>query len=184
MSQPNHKLSEQELLKRYAQDGNLQYLGWALERYTKVLLGIGLKYVKDLHTAQDLVQQVFLKALEKLPHHVTNLGGWLYMVMRNECMDHLRKSPTSLVEDMQEVAQEPISDEVHWERVMREQRALEVLNTLKDEQRISIELFYLKNKSYQDISLHTGWEINEVKSYIQNGKRNLRIKLENDHNQS
>lgn len=169
-------------MQRYAQDRDVQYLGWALERYTTVLLGIGLKYVKNRHTAQDLVQQVFLKALEKLPTRITNLGGWLYMVMRNECMDYLRKSPVTFVEEIKDAAHEPVSEAAHWEQVMKEDKALEVLNTLKAEQRISIELFYLKNKSYQDISSETGWEINEVKSYIQNGKRNLKLRLGNDQN--
>jgi RNA polymerase sigma-70 factor (ECF subfamily) len=49
---------------------------------------------------------------------------------------------------------------------------------LNDEQRICIQAFYLQKKSYQDIAEETKYSIGEVKSYIQNGKRNLKIIME------
>jgi RNA polymerase sigma-70 factor (ECF subfamily) len=52
------------------------------------------------------------------------------------------------------------------------------LPKLKENQRICVELFYLKNKSYQDIANETNFSLNEIKSYIQNGKRNLKLFLE------
>ena len=51
------------------------------------------------------------------------------------------------------------------------------LKTLNKEQKWCVELFYYKNKSYNEIIDITGYTANEVKSHIQNGKRNLKLKL-------
>lgn len=157
-------------------------MGAALERYTKLLLGVGLKYVKDLHTAQDLVQQVFLKALEKLPTGDLNLAGWLYAVMRNECLDYLRKNDsityTAIVELAENVDAETEAAHKHWERVFNEEQLLATLQELNGNQRRALELFYLQNKSYREIAEICSWDLGEVKTHIQNGKRNLKLKLE------
>jgi RNA polymerase sigma factor (sigma-70 family) len=49
------------------------------------------------------------------------------------------------------------------------------IDQLKDEQKECIKLFYLEEKCYQEIAESTSYELKKVKSYIQNGKRNLRI---------
>lgn len=182
MSQSCHRLSEQELLRLYAKKGELDYLGVALQRYTAVLLGVGFKYVQDLTTAEDLVQQVFLKALEKPPKEMTNLGGWLYRVMKNECMDHLKKSKFNFVEEWETTAEESPTEKEHWEQSIREEKMMTLLDTLKTEQTLALKLFYLEGKSYQEIAEQTGWDLKEVKTHIQNGKRNLKIKFENSIN--
>lgn len=57
--------------------------------------------------------------------------------------------------------------------------ALEIaLKELKADQKTCVELFYLKHMSYGDIVDVTGYDLKKVKSYIQNGKRNLKLKLE------
>jgi RNA polymerase sigma-70 factor (ECF subfamily) len=52
------------------------------------------------------------------------------------------------------------------------------LENLDEEQRICLKMFYLEKKSYQEITEFTGYDLNKVKSYIQNGKRNLKIFME------
>ena len=54
----------------------------------------------------------------------------------------------------------------------------EAILLLNEGQRVCIELFYLKNRSYNEIVAATGYSANDVKSYIQNGKRNLKLKME------
>lgn len=179
MAKSYQHLSEGELLRLYSQKGDLEILGVVLQRYTSILLGVGLKYLHNLHSAQDMVQQVFLKALEKPPSSMDNFGGWLYMVMKNECLDLIRKTNVNYVEDMKETAEVPISEEVHWKKSFQEEKMLELMKELKEEQRIALDMFYLKGKSYQDIAVENNWELKDVKSFIQNGKRNLKIKLEN-----
>ena len=51
------------------------------------------------------------------------------------------------------------------------------LEELKEDQKIGIKLFYLESKSYQQIADQTGWDLKKVKSEIQNGKRNLKLKV-------
>ena len=51
------------------------------------------------------------------------------------------------------------------------------MELLNPEQKQTVELFYLQEKSYKEIVDQTGFSMNDVKSYIQNGKRNLKIML-------
>lgn len=171
-------MSESELLERYFLKEDIEALGIALQRYTTTLLGIGLKYIKDIHTVQDIVQQVFIKAIEKMPKQVANLGGWLYMVMRNECLDYLRKTSITFVEEFADNKDDDESIEEHWKKVRYEDAMMQHLEQLKEEHKVALQLFYFKEMSYQEIVDKMGWSINEVKSYIQNGKRNLKNKME------
>lgn len=178
-------ISEKLLLQRYYQTENLEYLGQALQRYTPILLGVAMKYVKQIDIAEDLVQQVFLKALEKLPKQLSNLGGWLYMVLRNECMDYLRRNNTSYQFPSEEYeleipAEDNLEEWQHWQKYTDEQKLLQLIESLKEEQQVCIRLFFLQNKSYVQISEMTGYSFNDVKSHIQNGKRNLKIKFEKE----
>jgi RNA polymerase sigma-70 factor (ECF subfamily) len=52
------------------------------------------------------------------------------------------------------------------------------IETLGDEQKQCVKLFYLQEKCYKEITESTGFDMNKVKSYIQNGKRNLKICME------
>ena len=52
------------------------------------------------------------------------------------------------------------------------------IEELQDEQKQCVELFYIRKKPYQTIVESTGFEMKKVKSYIQNGKRNLKICME------
>lgn len=182
MLRNTNRYTDQELLRKYAEEDDLQYLGAALERYTRLLLGVALKYVQDIHTAQDLVQQVFLKALEKLPKKELNFGGWLYTVMRNECFDYLKKKETTTYAELKDLSDgadgESEAQHKHWERALKEERLLATLQDLKEDQRRALDFFYLQNKSYQEIAEICGWSLGDVKTHIQNGKRNLKIKFE------
>lgn len=183
MAAPAH-IPEVLLLQRYYQTQDVTYLGQALQQYTTILLGVAMKYVKQQAVAEDLVQQVFLKALEKLPAQLTNLGGWLYMVMKHECMDYLRKpahiSNEAHPDYMHALAADEVNDDTHWAITFQEEKIVALIDTLKEEQRTCIRLFFLEHQSYQDIVEKTGYTLNDVKSYIQNGKRNLKIKFEKE----
>lgn len=151
-----------------------------LQRYTLLLLGVAMKYLKDKEQAQDAVQFVFLRSLTHLPDgEIQNFKGWLYVLMRNHCLQKLRdKSYTA-----DETAFMHIADIVtDKEELLRHDYTLEKmseeLNNLSEEQRTCIDLFYLKKRSYQDIMDETGYSFVQVKSYIQNGKRNLKLALQ------
>ena len=172
-------MTDGELLAAYRASGDRSWLGVILERYTLLLLGVCMKYLKDEEAARDMVQQVHLKALtewEKYP--VAYVKSWLYTVARNECLMRLRTSsgriadPDSVLEGLQA---DPSSIELLREKEARLESIEAALALLPEQQRICIERFYLEDRSYREISESTGFSVKEVKSHLQNGKRNLRI---------
>lgn len=155
-------------------------------RYAHLMYGVCLKYYRDREQARDAVLQIFEKLFESLKKHTPeNVKTWLMFVARNHCISDLRKQKVNadrhsefekdeevLLEDDEDIAVEKLVKE---ERLQRLESAI---NALGSEQRTCIELFYLKDKSYREISDITGMTEKQVKSHIQNGKRNLKIILE------
>lgn len=181
MPQPTRyaECSDEELLNVYRQSGDNQVLGFLLQRYTLLLLGVAMKYLKDKDAAQDAVQQVFLKAITHLPQGpVQNFKGWLYILMRNHCLQLLRDKSYKLPEEA--LANVPANsnglEEIKWQEYTLDQMNA-ALAELPEEQQQCVVLFYLKKMSYQQIMDRTGLSFAQVKSYIQNGKRNLKINL-------
>jgi RNA polymerase sigma-70 factor (ECF subfamily) len=178
-----HKhLSDQQLLENFYADRNNEWLGMLLSRYTLLLLGVCMKYLKNEEEAKDSVQQIFLKAITELhKYKVDYFKSWIYMVAKNHCLMKIRDShgkiPVELTERDMSAAKEESdpSDRVqdHAMELMGE-----ALKELSAEQHQCVILFYLQKKSYQQISEETGFTMMQVKSYIQNGKRNLRILIE------
>jgi RNA polymerase sigma-70 factor (ECF subfamily) len=171
--------TDEEILTAFQASGDNNLLGILLQRYTLLLLGVGIKYLKDKDLAQDAVQQVFLKAITHLPKdNIQNFKGWLYVLMRNHCLQVLRDK--HYLTDEQQLNN--LSDAVtNKEEIARKEFALDNINDaleqLEEQQRKSIILFYLKKQSYKQIIEATGYSFEQVKSYIQNGKRNLRLIL-------
>jgi|SRR5690606_36546649 len=106
-------MSDQELLQRYYARGDADLLGILLERYTLILFGVGMKYLKSEVEAEDMVQQVFLKALSEVPkYRIDNFGGWLYLVARNYCLSLLRQKQAYFLSEVPEnIAQPETTDE-------------------------------------------------------------------------
>ena len=174
-------ITDAELLDLYYADKNQEWIGILLERYTILLLGVCMKYLKDETEARDCVQQIFLKVLTEIgKYRIDFFKSWLYMVAKNHCLMRLRekgsKSPKEL-SDHHAVAvdidkQELITNEKTYDLLE------EALNELSEEQKQTVILFYLNKNSYHQVSEKTGFTLMQVKSYIQNGKRNLKILLD------
>jgi len=177
------RLTDQEILKQFYADHNNEWLGALLERYTMLLYGVSMKYLKEPEEARDAVQQIFLKAITELhKYHVSYFSSWLYMIAKNHCLMQLRNRRHGIVVDL---VNEPVS-EINEPDPLQDETLLsdlkEALQHLNPEQKTCIRMFYLEKKSYQTIASETGFSLLQVKSYIQNGKRNLRILLENKTN--
>ena len=168
-------LSDEELLQAYRTGGDNQWLGSLLKRYTALLLGVALKYLKDKNLAEDAVQQVFMKVLTHLPENISNFKGWLYVLMRNHCLQHLRDKTLYTGDDAIAYLQatETDKDEIQWHEHTLQQMN-DAIEELNDEQKTAIVLFYLKKYTYEQIIDQTGYTFMQVKSHIQNGKRNLK----------
>ena len=173
-------LSDEELLSRYRSEGDREWLGGLLQRYTLLLFGVAMKYLQDRDAAEDAVQQVFLKTLTSLPQGaIHNFKGWLYVLMRNHCLQLLRDRSYDTGTDMLErVPAEVGSREELLAREYTLEQLNESLKELHEDQRQALELFYYHKLSYQQIMDRTGYSFMQVKSYIQNGKRNLKMILD------
>ncbi len=173
--------SDEELLIRYKNNPINDVLGEYYIRYGHLAFGVALKYLKNQVEAEDLVMTVFENLPKKLINHsIHNFKSWLYSVVKNECLMRLRKKEysTSGIENELESINELETILLREEQLVLLEKKIEELN---EEQRICIRLFYIERKSYQEISSTIKLEVKKVKSAIQNGKRNLKIKLEGHH---
>jgi len=185
------RLGDIELVSLYKETADKQIVGILYKRYTGFAFSICMKYLKDQDASKDAVMQVFEKLFEDLKRHqVTNFKSWLYSVLKNHCLHIIRDNTLKLakekdaansfelfVENQLHLYQD--NDNGFEERI--ETLEMELCN-LSHEQRVCIELFYLKEKCYQEVAEITGYTMNQVKSHIQNGKRNLKISLQKNEN--
>jgi len=174
--------SDEELLAAYKKSLTTSVLGVLYERYMTLVYGLSLKYLRDEETAKDAVMQIFEELVEKLPsQEVRNFKSWLYVVAKNHCLMQLRKSKQTKQVVFDERFMD-FEDDFHLQKVMDDERIKSRLDNcieqLPPHQRTAIRQFYLEELSYKEISLLTADDIKKVKSFIQNGKRNLKICLE------
>ena len=176
------QLSDAELLQ-LVNSGNRRAEGEVFIRYSPLVLGLCLKYLKNKSDAEDMMMIVFSKLPEKIKSsEIINFKNWLFSVTRNECLMILRKKnmDTSGIDKVLLNTEDSSTNETE-EYFIKEKKLNQLessLKELKEDQRICIEMFYLKNKDYKTISLETTYDLKKVKSLIQNGKRNLKLILE------
>ena len=176
-------ISDQQLLENFYEDKDKQWLGILLQRYTLLLLGVCMKYLKNEEEAKDSVQQVFLKAITELQkYRVDYFKSWIYMVAKNHCLMKLRDKQGRLTVEINEKLVPAHEEEFDKQKFLEDEKTMELLTAslkeLNPEQQQCVTLFYLQKKSYQEISRTTGFSMMQVKSYIQNGKRNLKLLIE------
>ena len=174
-------MSDEELLQRFYHDQDNKWLGILLPRFSLLLFGVCMKYLKNEEDARDCVQQVFLKVINELhKHDVLNFKSWIYMVAKNHCLMRLRNQKNHKVEWNEKFNQ---GEEEHERKqnIIQKEILLDQLHEnilkLKPEQQLCINYFYLQKKSYIEITEITGFSLSQVKSYLQNGKRNLEIMM-------
>lgn len=169
-----------EYWSKYQRTKDSLWIGKILEHYSLILFGVAMRYMKNPEQAKDIVQQVYLIALEKMPTtKIKNIGGWLYIVTKNEALQKLDqlKKETPLVELVQyeNVANQGVDQAKIIDK--KETVLWEAINSLNEDQKFCVVHFFIKNWSYQQIEDTGKYSMKEVKSNIQNGKRNLKIKL-------
>lgn len=178
--------TDQDLLDAFGKKQNLDDLAELYNRYIHLIYGVCLKYLKNKDDAQDAVMQVFEKLIGDVNRfEIKNFKSWLYVYARNFCLMKIRASKGGLsIKDIEtleesmenELSVHPNDDENNLEDNL--QSLEKCIETLIKEQKQCVSLFFLKEMSYKQIVEQTGFEINKVKSYLQNGKRNLKICME------
>jgi RNA polymerase sigma factor (sigma-70 family) len=179
----NH-LSDAELIEQYQRTGDAYYAGELFQRYSHLVFGVSMKYLKNTEESRDAVMNIFEKLLKDLhKHKVVHFKSWLYAVARNHCLMYLRTQKgttffsTENTSEFMEIGydwhpiEEPLPEKVFGK--------LDIcLENLVEEQKKCVQLFFLQEKCYKEVSEITGYEVGKVKSYIQNGKRNLKLCME------
>jgi RNA polymerase sigma factor (sigma-70 family) len=175
-------LSDKELLDQYQTSHNTMWLNVLFKRYSLLVYGVCLKYLKNDTNAQDAAQQIFEKCIIELnKYEVSFFKSWLYQITKNYCFMQLRNNKEFSTDNIQQYQQATDNELLQDEKnnILQKEITLEILHEclaqLPLEQKQTVELFFLQKKSYQQISEILNFNYLQVKSYIQNGKRNLKI---------
>ncbi|MDH5599353.1 MAG: sigma-70 family RNA polymerase sigma factor [Cyclobacteriaceae bacterium] len=182
----DEKNTDEWLVHQYKESESLEILGTLFNRYIHLVYGVCLKYLKNREDSQDEVMQIFEKLATQLKEHdVGNFKGWLYVLTKNHCLMLLRKRKSQGVNEVEFIPEYNMEsgesmhlfDEESDEHL--KDRLQKCIEKLKDEQKACVTMFYIEEKCYQEIGEIKGYDIKKVKSYIQNGKRNLKLCIEN-----
>ena len=176
------KYADAELVARYQKTGDMDLLGILTERYTELIYGVCLKILKNEVEAEDAFMQIFEKLAQKVQQHdIQAFRPWLHMLVRNHCLEILRKRKKHLTvsydSDFMQSQEElhPFMEEATNGKLDALTGCLE---TLKGEQKNCVQLFYFEGKSYKEIAEDKEMPVGKVRSYIQNGRRNLKMCIE------
>lgn len=179
--------TDQELLEAFLKNRDIENLGELYSRHMHLIYGVCLKYFKEPEKSKDAVIELFEKVQTEIQKHkIKNFKSWVYVVAKNHCLMELRKSKTGemiLVSNNEELAYF-MENETELHPIDRgpdeklEKALNDCIKKLKAEQKKCIRLFYFENKCYREIAGMLKLEEKKVKSFIQNGKRNLKICLE------
>jgi RNA polymerase sigma-70 factor (ECF subfamily) len=194
--------TDEELIRHYQQTGELSLVADLYERYASMIFGVCMKYLKNEEDSKDVAMSLFEKLSKTLKQtDVQNFKSWLHVIVKNQCLMYLRSQKTknekiiplnerfqadnSIEEDdFSENITSIMENQFFWnpsdEDLLEQNLSMleKGIAKLPTEQKACVELFYLKDKCYKEISEITGYDTHKVKSYIQNGKRNLKIYLE------
>jgi RNA polymerase sigma-70 factor (ECF subfamily) len=174
--------SDEELLSLLKKTGESEYFQQLYERYIPLIYGLCLKYLQSPESAQDAVIDIFESLSQKMQgYEIKVFKNWLYSVVKHHCFHVLKENKREIIVDFDSQFMESdtvldlLSENLEEERDMALSQCLE---KLPEPQRIAIEKFFYEDKSYAEIVDETGFHLKSVKSYIQNGKRNLKICIE------
>lgn len=174
--------SDLELVAKYKDSGDLSLVGTLYNRYMTLVYGVCMKYLKDREESRDAVMQIFEKLIVSLKtHEIAHFKGWLYTTARNHCLMTLRARKGNKVVEISADFMENglllhLQDEPEMETNLI--KLEKCIAHLVAEQKDCVTLFYMHQKCYKEIVQITGFDDNKVKSYIQNGKRNLKLCME------
>ena len=180
--------SDIQIINLYKENGDEKYVGELFKRYTDFVFLVSMKYLKNEDRSKDAVMEIFEKLFTDLKkHEISNFKSWLYTVIRNHCFQKFRKNSSELEKHIEYEKDSKVfmESETNFHQINENEKEQqldklsEAINKLEDKQKMCIELFYLKEKSYKEIVETTNFTMKKVKSYIQNGKRKLKILMDN-----
>ena len=174
--------SDESLLSKFKETRKADYFQQLYERYIPLIYGLCLKYLQSPEQSQDAVIDIYENLSQKIQdYEIKVFKNWLYSVVKNHCFHILKESKKEIIVNFDSQLMESDNSFTLFDdnRDEEKESALnECLGKLPEPQRIAVEKFFYEDKSYADIVDETGFNLKSVKSYIQNGKRNLKICIE------
>lgn len=171
-------LTDQDLLVKYQKEADLESLSTLFQRYLELIYGVCLKYLKDEEAGKDAVMEIFEVLLQKLKsHEVENFKSWLYTVTKNHCLQILRKQkqhPATIDLGAAVYSDEILHHDIEFDWIDDHTDLHDCIKDLPDAQRTSIEWYYMEKKSYEEIAVILKVTKDQVRSNLQNGRRNLK----------
>ncbi len=173
------QLSDQQLLERYVRSEDLEFLSKLYERYVELVFGLCLKYLENEASAEDAVMEIYEELGPKLlKHEVKNFKSWLYVFSRNHCLMKIRskkKEPRlefdpNLMQSLEDL--HPITENGQENENIHALK--DCLEELPEEQKNCIKWFYYEDRSYKEIAEEEDLPLGKVRSFIQNGRRNIK----------
>jgi RNA polymerase sigma factor (sigma-70 family) len=176
-------LPDADLVTSYRQTGDISTLSELYQRYMEQIYAVCLKYLKDPETAKDAVMAIFEESIVKVKkHEISYFKGWIYMVAKNHCLMQLRSQKQMPLDSNADFMQ--LADNLHPDGIFEKEENLNQLtkciDALSSDQKHSVQLFYLQEKSYKEIAGLTNTDWNKVRSLIQNARRNLKNCMESN----
>jgi len=178
-------MSDELLIRKYQQTGERELFSVLYQRYTHLVFGACLKFLKNKEESRDMTMTIFEKILRKPPvDKILAFKSWLHKYVQNECFYHIRTRSSRgasfrQFEEMETRNADVVENEgaarLEETKTAPPMKLGAAIRKLPKAQKECIRLFYLKEKSYKQIAEQTGYTIPQVKSFLQNGKRKLKI---------
>lgn len=178
----NQTSTDEHMLAEFRTNGNLTILGDLYTRHSEMVYYVCYRYFKESERSKDAVMQIFEELIVKVnKQEIKDFPKWLYVVAKNHCLMNLRGNKNNFVvpvDDFVEFTANLHQEESYQEKEDRLSLLENCLERLPTKQKITVDLFFIQEKCYKEVSEISGYSLNEVKSFIQNGKRNLKICME------
>ena len=179
------KLPDSEILRLYRESHDTAFVGELYKRYSHLVFGVCLKYLKNKEDARDALLSVFEKLITDLgKYEITGLQHWLYAVSKHHCLNKLKEKGRYNSVEIEDIKMHDELPNVHSGELSAAQEKELLLTNLESaieelsiDQKTCVTMFYMKKMSYREISEQTRMTMNEIKSHIQNGRRNLALML-------
>lgn len=145
-------------------------------RSRRKIFGVCFNLLGEAAAAEDACHDAYIRAWEKLDSlRGSDFTAWVRRIAANRCYDELRRRRP---DELDENHPEPATDHRIDRSVIARQeldRAIDVIASLEEHQRRVFLLRHIDHHSYEEISEATGFDAKQVKSYLQNARRNFHL---------
>ncbi len=170
--------SDAELVESYRATGDNRHFEALYRSVRRRVFGLCLRILRNADNAQDATHEAFVRAYQDFPTlQGTNFSAWVSSIAANLCLNRIRDE-TRRARLLEHGFPREDGRNAETAAIAAEQAGIarEVLRSLNPEQRKVLALRYVDEFSYQEIENITGYGAGQVRSYLQNGRRNFRIR--------